>query len=233
MAELIEHAAPLHDVGKIGIPDAVLLKPGKAHAKTNSTSSAGIANSANGSSTRCPATTAAPWPANHHGGKDHEHRRSPTLQMAARIAMTHHEKWDGTGYPRGLCAGEDPLGRPHHRGRRRVRRPEQRPPLQGGLSPGAMLRHDGGGAGARTSTRGCWTPSSPAASEILRVRLEYTETAAASAVVRSAAPARAWPRWLRADGPAITDPVVLGAASCHRARPTDRPGPRSSDCRPT
>jgi len=74
--ELIRRAAPLHDVGKIAIPDAILLKPGKltpeefAHMKTHITLGAKMLS----------------------GG------RFPLLQMAEEIALTHHEHWEGKGY---------------------------------------------------------------------------------------------------------------------------------------
>jgi putative two-component system response regulator len=85
--ELIGRAAPLHDVGKIGIPDGILLKPGKYtpeefdHMKTHSAIGAHILG----------------------GSSD------PVLQMAEVIALCHHERWDGTGYPRGLRGEEIPL----------------------------------------------------------------------------------------------------------------------------
>lgn len=82
--ELIRLAAPLHDIGKIGIPDQILLKPGRFEAdefewmKTHTTIGADIlANSV-----------------------------FTTLKMARKIAIAHHEKWDGTGYPNGI-SGED------------------------------------------------------------------------------------------------------------------------------
>ncbi|WP_337877957.1 HD domain-containing phosphohydrolase [Caldimonas sp.] len=81
--DLIEAAAPMHDIGKIGIPDRILLKPGKldedewAVMRTHPLIGAQIL-----------------------GDDD-----SPLLQMASRIAAQHHEKWDGSGYPQGL-AGE-------------------------------------------------------------------------------------------------------------------------------
>ncbi|MBF0161685.1 MAG: two-component system response regulator [Magnetococcales bacterium] len=84
---LLLHAAPLHDVGKIGIPDPILLKPGKLTAEefqimqTHPSIGAEII------------------------GKD----ESPLLKMAFLIAYTHHEKWDGSGYPRGLRGEEIPL----------------------------------------------------------------------------------------------------------------------------
>ncbi|MBI1356114.1 MAG: HD domain-containing protein [Acidobacteria bacterium] len=81
---MIEQAAPLHDVGKIGIPDAVLLKQGKLDPDERRLmeSHAEI------------------------GARLLEGSASPLMQMAARIAWSHHERWDGTGYPRSL-AGED------------------------------------------------------------------------------------------------------------------------------
>ena len=83
-AELIRQAAPMHDIGKIGIPDAVLLKPGKLtdeefeQMKTHSII----------------------------GAKILENSESPLLQLAHLLAMEHHEKWDGTGYPNNLKAEE-------------------------------------------------------------------------------------------------------------------------------
>ena len=85
-AELLRHASSMHDVGKIGIPDSVLLKPGKLTPeqfelmKTHTTIGAEIlAGSA-----------------------------SPLVQMAEQIARHHHERWDGTGYPAGLKGDEIP-----------------------------------------------------------------------------------------------------------------------------
>ncbi|MFC4297464.1 MAG: two-component system response regulator [Castellaniella sp.] len=83
-ADELLHAAPMHDVGKIGIPDAVLLKPGKLDA--------------------------AEWAIMRQhtviGAKIIGEHRSGLLRLAATIALRHHEKWDGSGYPDGL-AGED------------------------------------------------------------------------------------------------------------------------------
>ena len=82
--DLLRVASPLHDVGKIAIPDAVLQKPGAltADERKQMEEHAAIGH-------RILA------------GSD-----SPLLDLAARIAMTHHEKWDGSGYPNGL-KGED------------------------------------------------------------------------------------------------------------------------------
>ncbi len=82
--ELIREAAPLHDVGKLAIPDSILLKPGNLSEqeleamKTHATLGAELLS----------------------------HSSSPVLKMAAVIAGTHHEWWNGAGYPDGL-AGED------------------------------------------------------------------------------------------------------------------------------
>ena len=78
--EQIRLAAPMHDVGKIGIPDSILQKPGRltdeemSVMKTHTLIGAGML----------------------------EDSSSPMLQMARTIALCHHERWDGTGYPYGL-----------------------------------------------------------------------------------------------------------------------------------
>ncbi len=87
LAEMLLHAAPMHDVGKIGIPDRILQKPGALDAeewavmKTHPKIGAHIIGE------------------HHHG----------LLAMAHRIALTHHEKWDGSGYPAGLAGEAIPL----------------------------------------------------------------------------------------------------------------------------
>ena len=82
--ELLLEAAPMHDIGKVGIPDLILLKPGKLTAEEFSVMQQHAAI----------------------GYQVLSLSRSPLLQVAAEIAHTHHEKFDGSGYPRGL-AGED------------------------------------------------------------------------------------------------------------------------------
>ncbi|KXF81728.1 HD-GYP domain-containing protein [Enterovibrio coralii] len=87
--DLLYKSAPLHDVGKVGIPDAILLKPGKhtdeefeimkTHAQLGADALSITEKNADGIA---------------------------FLQFAKEIAATHHEKWDGSGYPKGL-AGED------------------------------------------------------------------------------------------------------------------------------
>jgi putative two-component system response regulator len=86
-AEMLRHASIMHDVGKIGIPDSVLLKPGglspeeweivKQHTTIGGDMLAGSAN--------------------------------PLVQMAQDIARSHHERWDGSGYPDGLAGEQIPL----------------------------------------------------------------------------------------------------------------------------
>lgn len=82
-AEDLLNAAPMHDVGKIGIPDAVLRKPGPLDA-------------AEWDTMRRHPEIGAEIIGEHPSG---------LLQLAREIALAHHEKWDGSGYPRGL-AGE-------------------------------------------------------------------------------------------------------------------------------
>jgi putative two-component system response regulator len=81
--DLIRRAAPLHDVGKIGIPDSVLLKAGRLTQEER----------------RIMRTHVTIGAAMLAGG------RSALVQMAERIANRHHERWDGKGYP-DACAGE-------------------------------------------------------------------------------------------------------------------------------
>lgn len=86
-SDLIRHAAPLHDVGKIGIPDEILLKPGKLTPEEFAVMKGHAEIGANLLS----------------GG------RSELVQMAEIIARSHHERWDGTGYPNGLKESDIPL----------------------------------------------------------------------------------------------------------------------------
>jgi len=85
--ELILNASPMHDIGKLGIPDSILLKPGKLTQeeftvmKTHTTIGARLL----------------------------ENARSPITETAQIIALSHHEKWDGSGYPNGLSGEDIPL----------------------------------------------------------------------------------------------------------------------------
>jgi hypothetical protein len=81
------HAAPLHDVGKVAIPDAILLKPGKLTAEE-----------------RAIVETHA-----EEGHRLLKGSSSAILDLAATIALSHHEKWDGSGYPRGVRGEAIPI----------------------------------------------------------------------------------------------------------------------------
>ena len=85
--ELVQRAAPLHDVGKIGIPDEILLKPGSLTPEEFEVMKTHIAI----------------------GVKLLAHGHSQLIQVAELIALTHHERWDGSGYPRGLSGDAIPI----------------------------------------------------------------------------------------------------------------------------
>jgi PAS domain S-box-containing protein len=84
---LLREAAPLHDVGKLAIPDRILLKPGKLSAVEY-----GVMKTHAALGARLLSGTS-----------------SPVLQMGAVIAASHHERWDGTGYPAALAGEAIPL----------------------------------------------------------------------------------------------------------------------------
>jgi len=85
--EILRYASPMHDIGKIGIPDSILQKPGKL--------------------------TPEEWEVmKQHtliGARIFQNSQSPVLRAASEIALTHHEKYDGSGYPRGLKGESIPL----------------------------------------------------------------------------------------------------------------------------
>lgn len=85
--EILRYAAPMHDIGKIGIPDSILQKPGKL--------------------------TPEEWEImKQHpliGQRIFQNSKSPILRAASDIAGAHHEKYDGSGYPRGLKGEAIPL----------------------------------------------------------------------------------------------------------------------------
>ncbi|MEA3554891.1 MAG: HD domain-containing protein, partial [Campylobacterota bacterium] len=83
-AEMLKQASPMHDIGKVGIPDSILNKPGRLTQEERETM-------------------------NVHASLGYDMLKvstRPLLKMAATIAHEHHEKWDGTGYPNKLH-GED------------------------------------------------------------------------------------------------------------------------------
>ena len=86
-AEMLRHASAMHDVGKIGIPDGVLLKPGRLDDDE--------------------------WQMMRShpqiGAEILKGSRSPLVQLGREIALTHHERWDGGGYPSRLAGEEIPI----------------------------------------------------------------------------------------------------------------------------
>ena len=86
-ADLVLHASPMHDIGKIGIPDRVLLKPGKLDAEEWQVMKTHV----------------------NIGADLLDGHPAPLLRMARDIALYHHEKWDGSGYPGGLRGEDIPL----------------------------------------------------------------------------------------------------------------------------
>ena len=139
--EMLELAAQLHDVGKIGIPDAILNCYGKldpdqfAVMQRHCSFAKNILTPLGEREWRIMRTHAQ------LGSSLLEISSSPILMMAARIAETHHEWWNGKGYPLGLAGEDIPLeGRITAVGRR-VRRPQHAPHLQGGHSTREVLRH--------------------------------------------------------------------------------------------
>ena len=108
-AELLYLTSPLHDIGKIGIPDAILLKKGKltkvewAVMQSHCEIGASILlrpakNQMLDSQDDTPMNTG-----------EHKLMRDPVVFAAALIARSHHERWDGKGYPRGLGGTDIPL----------------------------------------------------------------------------------------------------------------------------
>ncbi|AEF53699.1 HD domain-containing phosphohydrolase [Marinomonas posidonica] len=85
--ELLFTAAPMHDVGKIGIPDNVLGKPGKLDPDEWELMQQHV----------------------NFGVDIIGEQRAPLLKMAKTVAATHHEKWDGSGYPNGLAEEDIPI----------------------------------------------------------------------------------------------------------------------------
>ncbi len=87
VVELIGRAAPLHDVGKIGVPDGILLKP----------------------SNLTPPEMRIMRTHTEIGARILSGGQSELVVTAERIALSHHEKWDGSGYPQGLSGPDIPI----------------------------------------------------------------------------------------------------------------------------
>ncbi len=107
--QLIEQAAQLHDVGKIGIPDEILLKPGKLTREEFEAMQRHAAYGKNIIDKLPQSTDHSPYDHAQIGLRILESRHSPILKLAGRIALTHHERWDGSGYPLGLAGTDIPL----------------------------------------------------------------------------------------------------------------------------
>lgn len=86
-ASLLQRAAPMHDIGKIGVPDGVLKKPGPLSPEERDVMK------------QHPRI----------GAEILGRSRIPLFQLAAEVAMSHHERWDGGGYPNGLAGTAIPL----------------------------------------------------------------------------------------------------------------------------
>ena len=104
--EVLELAAQLHDIGKIGIPDAVLHKPGKHDEEERVTINTHCAIGKQIIQPLTPHEWAILKSHTRLGSNLLHVSSSPLLMLASRIAQTHHERYDGTGYPLGL-KGED------------------------------------------------------------------------------------------------------------------------------
>lgn len=87
VADLIFCASPMHDVGKIGIPDHILLRPGRLDGEDLAIMRRHV----------------------EIGGDILGGHAAPVMQMAYRIAMGHHERWDGCGYPQGVAGEAIPI----------------------------------------------------------------------------------------------------------------------------
>ena len=107
--DVIEHAAQLHDVGKIGVPDAVLLKPDRL---TEEEFSLMKKHCGFGKRILRQCSEDEEMALRSHsevGGKILDGAASPLLVLARKIALSHHEWWDGSGYPLGLRGEDIPL----------------------------------------------------------------------------------------------------------------------------
>jgi len=104
--DMVVKAAPLHDIGKVGIPDAILLKPGKLTAEEFNTMKRHTTIGAEAIDKAIDQALA--------GADDASVELAPSarfgfLHVAREIALSHHEKWNGSGYPAGLAGDTIPV----------------------------------------------------------------------------------------------------------------------------
>jgi putative two-component system response regulator len=107
--EMLFLTSPLHDIGKVGIPDNILLKPGKLNSEEFEIMKQHCVIGANifyqdSKAMRLFLT----WQGNQID-KENKWDKNPLHKMASSIALTHHERWDGAGYPKGLAGKDIPL----------------------------------------------------------------------------------------------------------------------------
>ena len=109
--EMLLLAAPLHDIGKIGIPDSVLLKPGPLSDDEWSIMQrhCEMGHRILREQSKAVVPLFDWYAVEPHSMQDAVENRDPVLDMAASVALTHHEKWDGGGYPQGLSGEAIPL----------------------------------------------------------------------------------------------------------------------------
>ena len=125
----MQRGALLHDVGKIGVSDSILHKPG-------------------------PLTDDEWVDMRRHPKIGHDMIKEISfLSGAATIVMAHHERFDGKGYPKGLAHGRDPARRAYLRARRHVRRDDLGPPVSPRASTAEVSATRSSSAAARSSTR--------------------------------------------------------------------------------
>ena len=109
-ASMYEQAAQMHDVGKIGIPDSILLKPGKLEPHEYERMQKHCNYGKHVFEVMGAKELEVIRRHTHFGGEILKISRSPILKLAHEIALSHHEHWNGGGYPLGLSGEDIPLG---------------------------------------------------------------------------------------------------------------------------